>query len=144
MTFTVSSTAESSHLEFARNKETLSAARLVKPGLNDSEKQSTSDELVTSHKGSKESYRGTTLMKNTSIFTWLNLTYTVKVPGGERVLLDQVNGYVKPGTLGALMGSSGAGKVSESASLPFLVGLNVLVGVTDHTIGRLGSAQDRR
>ncbi len=67
-----------------------------------------------------ESRSGTPLMKNTSIFTWRNLTYTVKIPDSERVLLDQINGYVKPGTLGALMGSSGAGKVSESASPHFL------------------------
>ncbi|KAJ5400565.1 hypothetical protein N7465_011054 [Penicillium sp. CMV-2018d] len=31
---------------------------------------------------------------------------------GDRVLLDNVQGYVKPGMLGALMGSSGAGKTT--------------------------------
>ncbi|KAH7053456.1 multidrug resistance protein CDR2 [Macrophomina phaseolina] len=52
------------------------------------------------------------LIRNTSIFTWKNLTYTVKTPSGDRVLLDNVQGYVKPGMLGALMGSSGAGKTT--------------------------------
>ncbi|KAJ0423003.1 ABC-2 type transporter-domain-containing protein [Aspergillus carlsbadensis] len=52
------------------------------------------------------------LIQNRSIFTWKNLTYTVKTPDGDRVLLDNVQGYVKPGTLGALMGSSGAGKTT--------------------------------
>ncbi|EPQ31307.1 uncharacterized protein PFL1_01492 [Pseudozyma flocculosa PF-1] len=52
------------------------------------------------------------LNRNTSIFTWKNLTYTVKTPGGDRILLDNVQGYVKPGMLGALMGSSGAGKTT--------------------------------
>ncbi|KAF1354842.1 ABC transporter [Delphinella strobiligena] len=52
------------------------------------------------------------LVRNTSIFTWRNLTYTVKTPSGDRVLLDNVQGYVKPGMLGALMGSSGAGKTT--------------------------------
>lgn len=52
------------------------------------------------------------LVRNTSIFTWRNLKYTVKTPDGDRVLLDNVNGYVKPGMLGALMGSSGAGKTT--------------------------------
>jgi len=47
------------------------------------------------------------LIRNTSIFTWKNLTYTVKTPSGDRLLLDNVQGFVKPGTLGALMGSSG-------------------------------------
>ncbi|KAL1310558.1 hypothetical protein AAFC00_000837 [Neodothiora populina] len=55
---------------------------------------------------------GSQLVRNTSIFTWRNLTYTVKTPSGDRVLLDNVQGYVKPGMLGALMGSSGAGKTT--------------------------------
>lgn len=52
------------------------------------------------------------LIRNTSVFTWKNLTYTVKTPSGDRVLLDDVQGWVKPGMLGALMGSSGAGKTT--------------------------------
>ncbi|PYI04413.1 hypothetical protein BO78DRAFT_431332 [Aspergillus sclerotiicarbonarius CBS 121057] len=52
------------------------------------------------------------LVRNTSIFTWKDLTYTVKTPTGDRVLLDNVYGWVKPGMLGALMGSSGAGKTT--------------------------------
>ncbi|KAF2847107.1 opaque-specific ABC transporter CDR3 [Plenodomus tracheiphilus IPT5] len=52
------------------------------------------------------------LIRNTSIFTWRNLTYTVKTPSGDRKLLDNIHGFVKPGMLGALMGSSGAGKTT--------------------------------
>jgi ABC-type multidrug transport system permease subunit/ABC-type multidrug transport system ATPase subunit len=52
------------------------------------------------------------LVRNTSVFTWKNLTYTVKTSEGDRVLLDNVQGWVKPGMLGALMGSSGAGKTT--------------------------------
>lgn len=52
------------------------------------------------------------LIRNKSIFTWKNLTYTVKTTDGDRVLLDNVQGYVEPGMLGALMGSSGAGKTT--------------------------------
>ena len=52
------------------------------------------------------------LIRNTSVFTWKNLSYTVSTPSGERTLLDNVQGWVKPGTLGALMGSSGAGKTT--------------------------------
>ncbi|KAK7224447.1 hypothetical protein V2G26_012450 [Clonostachys chloroleuca] len=54
----------------------------------------------------------TDLIRNTSIFTWKNLTYTVKTPSGDRVLLDNVQGWVQPGVLTALMGSSGAGKTT--------------------------------
>ncbi|EAU30228.1 hypothetical protein ATEG_09091 [Aspergillus terreus NIH2624] len=52
------------------------------------------------------------LVRNTSVFTWKDLTYTVKTPSGDRMLLDHVYGWVKPGMLGALMGSSGAGKTT--------------------------------
>ncbi|KAM3420040.1 hypothetical protein BST61_g3350 [Cercospora zeina] len=52
------------------------------------------------------------LIRNTSVFTWKHLTYTVQTPSGPRVLLDDVQGWVKPGMLGALMGSSGAGKTT--------------------------------
>ncbi|KAJ5751819.1 hypothetical protein N7520_008736 [Penicillium odoratum] len=52
------------------------------------------------------------LQRNSSIFTWKNLTYTVNTPTGDRVLLDNVYGFVQPGSLTALMGSSGAGKTT--------------------------------
>ncbi|ESK96125.1 pleiotropic drug resistance abc transporter [Moniliophthora roreri MCA 2997] len=45
-------------------------------------------------------------------FSWEKLNYTVPVPGGTRRLLHDVYGYVKPGTLTALMGASGAGKTT--------------------------------
>ena len=48
------------------------------------------------------------------IFSWQNLVYTVPIGRGEtRKLLDEVSGYVTPGKLTALMGESGAGKVSS-------------------------------
>ncbi|GJN91548.1 hypothetical protein Rhopal_004571-T1 [Rhodotorula paludigena] len=52
------------------------------------------------------------LIQTRKPFTWENLTYTVPVPGGQRQLLDNVFGYVRPGELTALMGSSGAGKTT--------------------------------
>lgn len=45
-------------------------------------------------------------------FTWEGINYHVPVPGGQRRLLHDVHGYVKPGTLTALMGASGAGKTT--------------------------------
>jgi ABC-type multidrug transport system ATPase subunit len=47
-----------------------------------------------------------------SVFTWKNLTYTVQAGGKDLVLLDDVFGYCKAGTLTALMGASGAGKTT--------------------------------
>ncbi|KAF2274688.1 ABC drug exporter AtrF [Westerdykella ornata] len=50
--------------------------------------------------------------KHEAIFTWQNVTYTIPYEKGERVLLQDVQGYVKPGKLTALMGASGAGKTT--------------------------------
>lgn len=45
-------------------------------------------------------------------FTWENLNYHVPSANGPLRLLHDVQGYVKPGTLTALMGASGAGKTT--------------------------------
>lgn len=52
------------------------------------------------------------LTKSDSIFTWQNVEYTVPYQGGERKLLNGVNGYAKPGVMVALVGASGAGKTT--------------------------------
>lgn len=52
------------------------------------------------------------ITKSESIFTWQNVEYTVPYNGGERKLLNQVSGYVKPGMMVALVGASGAGKTT--------------------------------
>ncbi|KAF2442952.1 hypothetical protein P171DRAFT_433323 [Karstenula rhodostoma CBS 690.94] len=46
------------------------------------------------------------------IFTWRDVTYDIQIKSEERRLLDHVSGYVRPGTLTALMGVSGAGKTT--------------------------------
>lgn len=51
-------------------------------------------------------------IKSERVLTWENLNYDVPVPGGERRLLNNVYGYVRPGELTALMGASGAGKTT--------------------------------
>ncbi|KAL3448186.1 ABC-2 type transporter-domain-containing protein [Aspergillus insuetus] len=78
------------------------------------------EESQPNEKGSKKLHEGSQdqsdidnqLVRNTSVFTWKDLSYTVKTPSGDRQLLDHVYGWVKPGMLGALMGSSGAGKTT--------------------------------
>ncbi|KAG7694129.1 hypothetical protein KL948_003099 [Ogataea haglerorum] len=46
------------------------------------------------------------------IFMWQHVNYVVPYEGEDRKLLDDVQGYVLPGTLTALMGESGAGKTT--------------------------------
>jgi hypothetical protein len=72
------------------------------------------EESQPTEKGSKKLHEGSQdqsdidnqLVRNTSVFTWKDLSYTVKTPSGDRQLLDHVYGWVKPGMLGALMVST--------------------------------------
>ncbi|KAI5467615.1 ABC-2 type transporter-domain-containing protein [Mariannaea sp. PMI_226] len=50
--------------------------------------------------------------KQSSVFHWRNVCYDVTIKGEDRRILDHVDGWVKPGTLTALMGASGAGKTT--------------------------------
>jgi ABC-type multidrug transport system fused ATPase/permease subunit len=43
------------------------------------------------------------IQKQTAVFHWDGVSYDIKIKGGNRVLLDDVDGWVKPGTLTALM-----------------------------------------
>ena len=49
---------------------------------------------------------------NKQIFHWRDLTYSVKIKSEDRVILNHVDGWVKPGQVTALMGASGAGKTT--------------------------------
>lgn len=60
------------------------------------------------------------LVKTQSVFTWENLRYTVQAGKEEKLLLNDVSGYCKPGQMTALVGSSGAGKSTrEFTFAPF-------------------------
>ncbi|OSS53650.1 hypothetical protein B5807_01076 [Epicoccum nigrum] len=50
--------------------------------------------------------------RQTAIFQWKDVCYDIKIKGEPRRILDHVDGWVKPGTLTALMGVSGAGKTT--------------------------------
>jgi ATP-binding cassette subfamily G (WHITE) protein 2 (PDR) len=53
-----------------------------------------------------------TIQKQTAVFHWDGVCYDIKIKGEPRRLLNEVDGWVKPGTLTALMGASGAGKTT--------------------------------
>ncbi|PVI00139.1 hypothetical protein DM02DRAFT_709144 [Periconia macrospinosa] len=52
------------------------------------------------------------VQKQTSIFHWEDVNYEVDIKKETRKILDSVDGWIKPGTLTALMGVSGAGKTT--------------------------------
>ncbi|KAJ5899540.1 CDR ABC transporter [Penicillium taxi] len=68
------------------------------------------------------------IAKNTSIFTWQSLNYTIPYKDGQKKLLQDVNGYVKPGRLTALMGASGAGKTTLLNALAQRINFGVVTG----------------
>ncbi|KAK2021293.1 hypothetical protein LX32DRAFT_733542 [Colletotrichum zoysiae] len=65
---------------------------------------------------------------STSVFHWNNVCYDVKIKTETRRILDHVDGWVKPGTLTALMGVSGAGKTTLLDCLADRVSVGVLTG----------------
>ncbi|KAK6212499.1 hypothetical protein LQW54_005273 [Pestalotiopsis sp. IQ-011] len=79
----------------SRNKET--------EMLKDSEKQASS---ASASGGAPE------VSIDKTVFTFKNINYFVHHMGSEKQLLQDVSGFVKPGQLVALMGSSGAGKTT--------------------------------
>lgn len=68
------------------------------------------------------------IVKQTSIFHWQDVCYDIKVKGQPRRILDHVDGWVKPGTLTALMGVTGAGKTSLLDVLANRVTMGVVTG----------------
>ena len=62
------------------------------------------------------------------IFTWRDVCLDITIQGEPRRLLDNVSGWVKPGTLTALMGVSGAGKTTLLDTLSQRTSVGVLTG----------------
>ncbi|KAJ5952948.1 uncharacterized protein N7479_011361, partial [Penicillium vulpinum] len=72
----------------------------TKPGKPSSEKSETSGEQLSQ------------VEKQTAVFHWQNVCYDITANGEQKRLLDNVDGWIKPGSLTALMGVSGAGKTT--------------------------------
>ena len=66
--------------------------------------------------------------KQKDIFTWRDVTLDITIKGEPRRLLDHVSGWVKPGTLTALMGVSGAGKTTLLDTLAQRTSIGILTG----------------
>ena len=68
------------------------------------------------------------IAKNEAVFTYQKVNYTIPVKDGERQLLRDVQGFVRPGKLTALMGASGAGKSTLLNCLAQRINFGVVTG----------------
>ncbi|PHH53809.1 ZEB2-regulated ABC transporter 1 [Ceratocystis fimbriata CBS 114723] len=92
------------------------------------------EELAHSGSNSEKSAKGghagdtTAIEPQRDIFTWRDVVYDIEIKGEPRRLLDHVAGWVKPGTLTALMGVSGAGKTTLLDVLAQRTTMGVITG----------------
>lgn len=68
------------------------------------------------------------IQRQEAIFQWRDVCYDIKIKSETRRILDHVDGWVKPGTLTALMGVSGAGKTTLLDVLATRVTMGVISG----------------
>ena len=66
--------------------------------------------------------------RNESIFTFTNVNYHIPIENGQRQLLNDVQGFVRPGKLTALMGASGAGKTTLLNTIAQRINFGVVSG----------------
>ncbi|KAL2840520.1 ABC-2 type transporter-domain-containing protein [Aspergillus pseudoustus] len=77
------------------------------------DEEKTAGPAIRSDKVSEEGPRDIAgVEKQSSIFHWEDVTYDIKIKKEDRRILDHVDGWIRPGTLTALMGVSGAGKTT--------------------------------
>ena len=65
---------------------------------------------------------------STEIFHWRDVCYDIEIGSEKRRILNNVDGWIKPGTLTALMGASGAGKTTLLDVLASRVTMGTIYG----------------
>lgn len=113
----------------------------VSRGKGDSEAAS-ANAITTVDKVSSDADSGK-IQGSSSVFHWNDVCYDITIKGEPRRILDHVDGWVKPGTLTALMGVSGAGKTTLLDCLADRISMGVITGemlvdgkIRDHSFQR--------
>lgn len=101
----------------------------------------------------REDNKERTLSYPDCVFHWRNLCYEINIGGKGRLLLDDVSGLARSGSLTALMGVSGAGKttlldalaqrLSTGVSGDLFINGNPLGPHFRQQIGKLGNPSSR-
>ncbi|SSD61664.1 related to ATP-binding cassette transporter CGR1 [Saccharomycodes ludwigii] len=104
-------------IESGGNSEKVASSPNKELVLNDSSNSTSS--------GNNEEFN---LFASNAIFHWRDVKYEVKIKNETKRILDGVDGWVKPGTLTALMGASGAGKTTLLDCLASRVTMGVITG----------------
>jgi ATP-binding cassette subfamily G (WHITE) protein 2 (SNQ2) len=91
-------------------------------------KAQAADTVDSKNEANSDSEAAPAVAKNETIFTWQNVNYTIPYEKDERKLLQDVQGYVRPGKLTALMGASGAGKTTLLNTLAQRINFGVVTG----------------
>ncbi|KAH7417874.1 AtrD, ABC-transporter [Cadophora sp. MPI-SDFR-AT-0126] len=103
--------------------DTITAKKVTMPSMRGSDTQAVYS------MGSKSRAQSPSLLESQkAIFHWESVNYEVPIKKETRKLLDNVDGWVKPGTLTALMGVSGAGKTTLLDVLASRVTMGVVGG----------------
>ncbi|OLN81927.1 ABC transporter CDR4-like protein 4 [Colletotrichum chlorophyti] len=97
----------------------------LQDGVN---RSATNEEMAVPSKDQGSDKNVSSIPPQKDIFTWRDVVYDIEIKGEPRRLLDNVSGWVKPGTLTALMGVSGAGKTTLLDVLAQRTTMGVITG----------------
>jgi ATP-binding cassette subfamily G (WHITE) protein 2 (PDR) len=101
---------------------------LKERGGSDDEEMARVGPAVTADRTRTKEEAAAALESQGAIFHWNNVCYDIKIKGEPRRILDHVDGWVKPGTMTALMGVSGAGKTTLLDCLADRINMGVITG----------------
>lgn len=118
---------------FKRGQAPKSVAKAMEKGSipEDEEKAGVAgtEKLADTESSGSDSEKATKgIAANESVFTYQNVNYTIPLDKGDKKLLNNVQGYVRPGKLTALMGASGAGKTTLLNTLAQRINFGVVTG----------------